>query len=370
MDKNKFSEEIINNLITIQNKLKNSIIKKAIVSNIKDENFDYKNLISAINYYINNEKKLSFLSDSLYLNQFNNSLKMFISRTVNESEIFSYKVQLLDTINVIIDYQDILFNNGEKKDFKSDEKDFPERYYKSEEEKISNELENSKLESKIKDLEKKNFEVLGQFSELKNLFEKRELEFSQISEILEKSKTLESEFDNAKEAVLKNIELKHATTYWEKQAVKYNEKYKFYFKSNIVIGVFLIIITFCLINYTGLFITNIPDSSDKKITDTISQVAHSASFFNYIIFIMFTTIMVWMMKILVKIMLSNYHLSVDANERVIMLNTYLILLEDGTGFEEKDRKVILDNVFRQTNHGIITDETSVTIADIVSSFKR
>lgn len=29
------------------------------------------------------------------------------------------------------------------------------------------------LESKIKDLEKKNFEVLGQFSELKNLFEKR-----------------------------------------------------------------------------------------------------------------------------------------------------------------------------------------------------
>lgn len=73
------------------------------------------------------------------------------------------------------------------------------------------------LESKIKDLEKKNFEVLGQFSELKNLFEKRETEFAQVSEVLEKTKTLESEFENAKEAVLKNIELKQATTYWEKQ---------------------------------------------------------------------------------------------------------------------------------------------------------
>jgi len=80
--------------------------------------------------------------------------------------------------------------------------------------------------------------------------------------------------------------------------------------------------------------------------------------------------MIWMMKILVKIMLSNYHLAVDANERVIMLNTYLVLLEDGKGFQETDRKVILDNIFRQTNHGIITDETSVTVADIVSSFKK
>ena len=231
-------------------------------------------------------------------------------------------------------------------------------------------LPNAVLESKIKDLEKKNFEILGQFSELKNLFEKRETEFSQVNEVLEKSKTLESEFDNAKEAVLKNIELKQATTYWEKQAEKYDKKYKFYFRTNIVIGVSLIIITFILINFTGLFTPNITDTADKKISDTITQVVHSASFFNYIIFIMFTTIMVWMMKILVKIMLSNYHLAVDANERVIMLNTYLVLLEDGKGFEENDRKVILDNIFRQTNHGIITDETSVTVADIVSSFKN
>ena len=38
---------------------------------------------------------------------------------------------------------------------------------------------------------------------------------------------LESEFENAKEAVLKNIELKQATTYWEEQAEKYDKKYKY-----------------------------------------------------------------------------------------------------------------------------------------------
>lgn len=226
------------------------------------------------------------------------------------------------------------------------------------------------LESKIKDLEKKNFEVLGQFSELKNLFEKRETEFAQVSEVLEKTKTLESEFENAKEAVLKNIELKQATTYWEKQGKKYNIRYFIYSAISVIIAIFLISITFYLINCTELFKSNLTNTTEQKITETISQVAHSTSFFNYIIFIMFTTIMVWMMKILVKIMLSNYHLAVDANERVIMINTYLVLLEDGKGFKEGDRKVILDNIFRQTNHGIITDETSVTVADIVSSFKK
>lgn len=226
------------------------------------------------------------------------------------------------------------------------------------------------LESKIKDLEKKNFEVLGQFSELKNLFEKRETEFAQVSEVLEKTKTLESEFENAKEAVLKNIELKQATTYWEKQGKKYNIRYFIYSAISVIIAIFLISITFYLINCTELFKSNLTNTTEQKITETISQVAHSTSFFNYIIFIMFTTIMVWMMKILVKIMLSNYHLAVDANERVIMINTYLVLLEDGKGFKEGDRKVILDNIFRQTNHGIIKDETSVTIVDIASSFKK
>lgn len=367
MDRNQLTEEIIKNLITIQNKLKNDIVKKTIVDNIKYESFKYENLISAVNYYIKNKEGLLLLSDFLYLNQFNNSLRTFILKTENENEIILYKVQLLDAINVIIDYQNILFSI-EEKNLKPDEKDFSERYYKEED--STNESENIALELKIKDLEKKNFEVLGQFSELKNLFEKRETEFAQVSEVLEKSKTLESQFNDAKEAVLKNIELKQATTYWEKQAEKYDKKYKFYFRTNIGIGVALIITTFLLINFTGLFISDITDSADKKITETISQVAHSASFFNYIIFIMFTTIMIWMMKILVKIMLSNYHLAVDANERVIMLNTYLVLLEDGKGFEENDRKVILDNIFRQTNHGIITDETSVTVADIVSSFKK
>ena len=271
---------------------------------------------------------------------------------------------------MMINCQDILLQTkNNENSIKENEKDFSERYHQPEEKDFSTESENSLLKSKIEDLEKKNFEVLGQFSELKNLIEKRETEFAQVSEVLEKSKTLESEFENAKEAVLKNIELKQATTYWEEQAEKYDKKYKFYFWANIIIAVILIISAFFLINKSGLFMNNITVDNSNAI-ENLKNLVQSVPFFNYVIFILYTTLVIWIMKILVKIMLSNYHLAVDANERVIMINTYLVLLEDGKGFEESDRKVILDNIFRQTNHGIIKDETSVTVADIVSSFKK
>jgi hypothetical protein len=76
------------------------------------------------------------------------------------------------------------------------------------------------------------------------------------------------------------------------------------------------------------------------------------------------------MKIIIKIALSNYHLYIDATERVTMIKTYLALLEEGTGYEKNDKKVMLNNIFRPTNHGIIKDETSVTVADIISSFRK
>ncbi len=370
MDRNQLTEEIIKNLITIQNKLKNSIIKKAIIDYVLHEAINYENFILLINNYIKNKEILTVLSDLFYLEQFNNSLKTFIGKTINENYVFSYKVEILDAINMMINCQDILLQTkNNENSIKENEKDFSERYHQPEEKDFSTESENSVLKSKIEDLEKKNFEVLGQFSELKNLVEKRETEFAQVSEVLEKSKTLESEFENAKEAVLKNIELKQATTYWEEQAEKYDKKYKFYFWANIIIAVILIISAFFLINKSGLFMNNITVDNSNAI-ENLKNLVQSVPFFNYVIFILYTTLVIWIMKILVKIMLSNYHLAVDANERVIMINTYLVLLEDGKGFEESDRKVILDNIFRQTNHGIIKDETSVTVADIVSSFKK
>ncbi|MDY0328571.1 MAG: DUF6161 domain-containing protein [Arcobacteraceae bacterium] len=222
-------------------------------------------------------------------------------------------------------------------------------------------------DGRIKKLEDERLMTIGQIKELEDKITKRESEFNQLETLLIKASTLEDDFNNAKDAVLKNIELKQATNYLETQARKYYDTYKIYFGINIIITLLLLLSTFWLINKSGLFIQ---DFTTSIAIESLKTLVHSVPFFNYVLLILYTTLVIWIMKILVKIMLSNYHLAVDANERVVMLNTYLVLLEDGKGFEETDRKVILDNIFRRTNHGIIKDETSVTVADIVSSFRK
>ena len=111
-------------------------------------------------------------------------------------------------------------------------------------------------------------------------------------------------------------------------------------------------------------------NNDKNSTKNIDKFVGTFQLWEYGFLILATTMGIWLVRILIKITLSNYHLSVDANERVIMIKTYLSLLKEGSGFEADDKKVMLDNIFRPTNFGIIKDETNVTIADILTSFKK
>lgn len=78
----------------------------------------------------------------------------------------------------------------------------------------------------------------------------------------------------------------------------------------------------------------------------------------------------WIIRITVKIALSNLHLSEDAYERVVMIQTYLSFVQEGQLKDEKDKQLVLSPLFRPSNIGIIQDESSVTVADIVTAFKK
>lgn len=65
---------------------------------------------------------------------------------------------------------------------------------------------------------------------------------------------------------------------------------------------------------------------------------------------------IWMIRILVRILLSNIHLRSDAIERRTMLLTYLALLRGGQGPNEQQRELILQILFRPSSTGIIKDD--------------
>lgn len=64
---------------------------------------------------------------------------------------------------------------------------------------------------------------------------------------------------------------------------------------------------------------------------------------------------VWVIRILVRLLLSNVHLLTDAKERVTMVQTYLALLRRDK-LKDEERMFILQTLFRPTPTGIVKDD--------------
>ena len=65
---------------------------------------------------------------------------------------------------------------------------------------------------------------------------------------------------------------------------------------------------------------------------------------------------VWAVRLVVRMFLSQLHLSTDAAERVVMVRTYLSLLEGDRLAGKDDRQLILQTLFRPASDGIVKDE--------------
>ena len=209
-----------------------------------------------------------------------------------------------------------------------------------------------------------------------------------LIQIFEKSKSLDSRIKAAED----KAKLGSSISYWkEKQKNHRNKFFIFSTLSIILIGV-LIFVLFYLLNTHNLQInTEINSSSQSTINNDINLKKeieveskkitsedlnkNSSLYLDYsklawfALMIFASSSALWIIRISVKIALSNLHLSEDANERVVMIQTYLSFVQEGQ-IEEKDKEIILTSLFRPSNIGIIKDESSVTVMDILTAFKK
>lgn len=79
---------------------------------------------------------------------------------------------------------------------------------------------------------------------------------------------------------------------------------------------------------------------------------------------------VWVVRILVRLLLSNIHLHTDARERVTMVQTYLALLRRGK-IKDDERMFILQTLFRPTPTGIVKDDAvPLTVVEGITKLGR
>ncbi len=147
------------------------------------------------------------------------------------------------------------------------------------------------------------------------------------------------EINNIANTYDQQMSLQSSVSYWNKRWKRHNKLAKIFGYVSLVTGIAL---TGCLIGFSLHLLEGMDPSTYWKLA--ILGIATSFS--------------AWIVRILVKIFLSNLHLSTDAKERVTMIKTYLAMLRDGEGLADEDRQIILQTVFRPSHVGIVKDEGS------------
>ena len=69
------------------------------------------------------------------------------------------------------------------------------------------------------------------------------------------------------------------------------------------------------------------------------------------------TLAFWLLRVLVRLTLSNVHLATDSRMRATMMTAYLSMLRRGN-LDEKERRLILEVLFRPSITGLIKDEAA------------
>ena len=67
-------------------------------------------------------------------------------------------------------------------------------------------------------------------------------------------------------------------------------------------------------------------------------------------------LLLWPLRVIARLFLSNMHLRTEALERVTMANTFLSLLRSEKEFPPDERKLLLEALFRPTSIGLVQED--------------
>lgn len=148
------------------------------------------------------------------------------------------------------------------------------------------------------------------------------------------------EIEKYKFFVKQEIALKAPVTYWETKAAEH-ENQAFGFGIAVVVLMFL-----CGVGafHSLSFVKELVGEGGKTNYAGIAVVA------------VLVTLVLWMLRLVVRIFLSQQHLGADARERTAMVKTYLALKEAGVAPKDGDLTPVLVALFRPSSDGIVKDE--------------
>lgn len=168
----------------------------------------------------------------------------------------------------------------------------------------------------------------------------------------EEAKRHETKMKESEEFYEKKLAVKNAVVYWTTKATDHKRNSWIFglISGGLMIGMLITII--CFGNYfVGLDLTK--GTGAKLLTKN-----GALQLWVYGFIIISVTMVIWIIRLLVKVFLSNLHQLSDANERATMIMTYLAFEREEEVLKPGDKELILPSIFRTTSHGIIKEDSA------------
>ncbi len=351
----KFHQEIgnpANISSTFTHQVENHIIHK--FSQNRNENFTIEHLLTELKKHIettfsahgliaSNSKEGKWLLKQHYQNS---------SLTLGSFSFFQNKLKGVvnnSTSQRNGEFSAYLFDNEIEPNFATEKEQYQTFYNEITEQKdeLLKEILDIREENKLLNLtiKKKNIDWESTFKTQKKEAAKR------FNDEYDRHKT---KMTDSEEFYEKKLAVKNAVTYWSKKAESHKSNSYIF---GIIAGLLMALSIIGIFNFGNYIIEldlkDINGNGRKILTET-----GALQLWVYGFFIISMTLIIWFIKLLVKVFLSNLHLLSDAKERETMIQTYLAFEREENTLKDTDRDLILPSIFRVSSNGYIKDDSS------------
>lgn len=280
-----------------------------------------------IDYYLN-----SWAEDNL-----SDAILNYVSIEKDKSQLGSYLnsrynydlIPALFVLNTELRKEDLPF------------KDFQKEVVKPESEEVK------KLDSQIK----------GKYEETTILINKHKNEIDEFkTKINEWRDNKEREIETLEETYKSKLQLEAPETLWERRAAKYRKKSSWW------TGGLLIFIVGLLVS-GGYFA--------DKIHDYVQEIAKGIPFISKsFVYVALISFLIYIIRIIIKIIISNQHMSMEYEQKAALTRFYQALIQDGKEVDKGEKLIIFNALFRKTDTGLIKSDNSNDADALLSQFSK
>lgn len=188
--------------------------------------------------------------------------------------------------------------------------------------------------------------IENKHNEIQKQFDEKSSELDEFQDSLNKwQKEKQDKFNELEETYKNKLSLEAPEELWKERAKEHRNQARNWTIILVVVATILIIASASLVNavhdYSQNIIKQIPFISESFILISV------ISFFIYIV------------RILVKIVMSNHHLATEYNQKAALTRFYQALTYAGTDIDKDERLIIINALFSRVETGLVkTDNTS------------